>query len=180
MIKLIAFDLVGVLVSEKDDVLTDQQDKIERFFGENYSDEQFLSDVQNKYGLSKDVIEEEVDYIVNNLYQVKDKHLFKKLKKDFRGNIVIATNHVSKIKSFIETNFIVDDIFISANMHSAKPDKDFYLAIVEKYKLKPSEVLFVDDSLQNIEGALSVGLNALHIERNTDVYDLVTKALNSI
>lgn len=39
MVKLIAFDLVGVLVYENDYELTEVEDKIERLFGENPSDE---------------------------------------------------------------------------------------------------------------------------------------------
>lgn len=177
MIKLIAFDLVGVLVSEKPNVLTEKQDKIERFFGKNYSDEQFYIDVESKHGFSKNETEKEVDYIINNLYCVKDASIFEKIKNIFNGKVVIATNHISKIKNFIQANFNVDDIFISAKMQKAKPDEDFYLAIAEKFDLKPSEILFVDDSQTNVDGALAAGLKAVKVERNADVYELVIDAL---
>ena len=39
MIKVIAFDLVGVLVNERDIVLSDEEEKLERLFGPNLSDE---------------------------------------------------------------------------------------------------------------------------------------------
>ena len=42
-IKLIMLDLVGVLVFERDDVLNDKEDKIERLFGPNLSDEEYLT-----------------------------------------------------------------------------------------------------------------------------------------
>ena len=42
MIKVIAFDLVGVLVREKDIDLTPEEDKIERKFGPNLSDADFM------------------------------------------------------------------------------------------------------------------------------------------
>ena len=42
MIKVIAFDLVGVLVNEKDIVLSDEEEKLERLFGPNLSDEDYL------------------------------------------------------------------------------------------------------------------------------------------
>lgn len=42
MIKLIAFDLVGVLVREKDIELSTIEDKLERLFGPNLNDEEYL------------------------------------------------------------------------------------------------------------------------------------------
>ena len=47
-IKLIMLDLVGVLVFERDDVLNDKEDKIERLFGPNLSDEEYLNNKINK------------------------------------------------------------------------------------------------------------------------------------
>ena len=45
-IKLIMLDLVGVLVFERDDVLNDKEDKIERLFGPNLSDEEYLNHLE--------------------------------------------------------------------------------------------------------------------------------------
>ena len=42
MIKVIAFDLVGVLVSEKDIELSEVEEKLERMFGPNLNDEDYL------------------------------------------------------------------------------------------------------------------------------------------
>ena len=42
MIKVIAFDLVGVLVNERDIVLSNEEEKLERLFGPNLSDEDYL------------------------------------------------------------------------------------------------------------------------------------------
>ena len=41
MIKVIAFDLVGVLVNEKDIELTLEEDKLERMFGSNRNDSDY-------------------------------------------------------------------------------------------------------------------------------------------
>jgi hypothetical protein len=43
MIKMIAFDLVGVLVSEKDIELTEVENKLERMFGPNINDSDFIT-----------------------------------------------------------------------------------------------------------------------------------------
>ena len=46
-VKLIMLDLVGVLIFEKDNVLNDKEDKIERLFGPNLSDEEYLNNKIN-------------------------------------------------------------------------------------------------------------------------------------
>lgn len=42
MIKVIAFDLVGVLANEKDIELTSEEEKLERMFGKNINDSDYL------------------------------------------------------------------------------------------------------------------------------------------
>ena len=43
MIKYIAFDLVGVLVNEKDISLTPEEEKLEKMFGPNINDSDYMS-----------------------------------------------------------------------------------------------------------------------------------------
>ena len=47
MIKVIAFDLVGVLVNERDIVLSNEEEKLERLFGPNLSDGDYLRAAKN-------------------------------------------------------------------------------------------------------------------------------------
>ena len=54
MIKVIAFDLVGVLLGENDYELNYNEDKIERLFGKNKSDEEVISEAVKLTNLSKD------------------------------------------------------------------------------------------------------------------------------
>ena len=62
MIKIIAFDLIGVLAFEKCDVLNEIEDKIERKFGPNKSDEEYLDSI-------KEIINDGVDgaALTNNI-----------------------------------------------------------------------------------------------------------------
>lgn len=45
-----------------------------------------------------------------------------------------------------------------------KPDPKIYRRLCDKYGLVPSECLFIDDLTANVEGAESVGLNAVRFE----------------
>ena len=53
MIKIIAFDLIGVLVGEKDIELTSDEEKLEKLFGPNISDKEYLDKAKEKIGNSR-------------------------------------------------------------------------------------------------------------------------------
>jgi FMN phosphatase YigB (HAD superfamily) len=53
----------------------------------------------------------------------------------------------------------------SSKVKMLKPDKDIYIALIEKYKIDPSMSLFIDDTIQNIETAKNLGFNTIHLEK---------------
>lgn len=182
MIKVIAFDLVGVLVTEKDIDLPTEEDKLERMFGDNISDDEYIKSASKIIDNEQNIINITKE-IINKLYAVKDKDLFKKIKeKNNDIKIVIATNHVSFVKDFIYKHFdktYIDDIFISAEIHKVKPNADFYKAILDKYNIKPNELLFVDDSQTNIDGAKALKINTIKIEKDSNVlYEIINYLKN--
>ena len=182
MIKVIAFDLVGVLVTEKDIDLHTEEDKLERMFGDNISDDEYIKSASKIIDNEQNIINITKE-IINKLYAVKDKDLFKKIKeKNNDIKIVIATNHVSFVKDFIYKHFdktYIDDIFISAEIHKVKPNADFYKAILDKYNIKPNELLFVDDSQTNIDGAKALKINTIKIEKDSNVsYEIINYLKN--
>ena len=71
MIKVIAFDLVGVLVREKDIILTETEEKLERKFGPNINDSDYLTDAKEFINEDTNIIDITKN-LINNLYQVKD------------------------------------------------------------------------------------------------------------
>ena len=80
MIKVIAFDFVGVLVSEKDVNLSEIENKLERLFGPNISDEDYLNK-GCKYEKNKKELINITMGIINKLYKINDLDLFKNIKK---------------------------------------------------------------------------------------------------
>ena len=178
MIKVIAFDLVGVLVSEKDIELSEVEEKLERMFGPNLNDEDYLKQ-------AKKIVEKDLEVInttkvlINKLYKVKDKKIFKKINEiNENVKIIIATNHLSFVKDFIKESFNIDyldDIIISAEIHKIKPNLDFYQYILNKYSIESKELLFLDDNINNINGAQTLGINTIKIEKDTNLIDEISK-----
>lgn len=64
-----------------------------------------------------------------------------------------------KVYPFIE-NF--DGIIISSEVGVMKPDPKIYHLAAESVGVKPAEALFIDDFIQNVEGARAVGMQAIH------------------
>ena len=172
MIKVIAFDLVGVLVNERDIVLSNEEEKLERLFGPNLSDEEYLKEA-NKIVNDETNILDITRALINKLYKVKDRDIFKNLKEiNSDVKIVIATNHVSFVKEFINSHFDVsylDDLIISAEINRIKPNLDFYEFILDKYKINANELLFLDDNIKNINGANVLGIKTIKVEKNNDL-----------
>ena len=180
MIKIIAFDLVGVLVNEKDIVLSREEEKLERLFGPNLSDEDYLKEAKNIVGDNINVINI-TKKLINKLYKVKDKDIFKKIKEiNSNVKIVIATNHVSFVKEYINNNFdtnYLDDLIISAEINKIKPNLDFYKYILNKYKIEANELLFLDDNIKNINGARKLGIQTIMVEKSINMIDEIKSYL---
>jgi len=171
MIKVIAFDLVGVLVTEKEINLNDTEEKLERLFGANESDEDYI----NKASLiTNENIIDITKNIINKLYVVKDRDIFRKIKEKYSVKIIIATNHVFFIKDYIINNLDIeniDDIIISAKINKIKPNKDFYEYILDKYNIKNNGLLFIDDNIENINAAASMNINTIKVNKDTDILE---------
>ena len=172
--KVIAFDLIGVLVKENSFELSETQDKMERLFGKNKSDNEYKDIIRKS--ISSDInIEDNIKYIINNIYEVKYPNLLKDLKKYYPDIlIVIASNHVSYIRDYINKNLdnnLIDNIYISAEINTVKPDSEFYKYILDDLNVNPAEMLFLDDSLENIEGAKTLGINTIKVDKDTNIFN---------
>ena len=89
MIKLIAFDFVGVLVNERDIELTDVENKLERMFGPNLNDSDYL--IEARKLIEKDsIIMNTTESLIEKLYKVKDRDIFKKIKEKMKNKAYIG------------------------------------------------------------------------------------------
>lgn len=55
-----------------------------------------------------------------------------------------------------------DGIFYSAKLGHKKPDQDFFRLVTEAICASPAEIAFIDDVIENIEGARQFGWKAVH------------------
>jgi 2-haloacid dehalogenase len=55
-------------------------------------------------------------------------------------------------------------IVVSGHEKTRKPFPEFFQILFDRYKVNPSNALFIDDSIRNIEGAKAVGLPGIHFQ----------------
>jgi putative hydrolase of the HAD superfamily len=171
MIKVIAFDLVGVLVHEQDVDLTKEQAALERLF------DAFDEPVNNLASeLRIDDIRQATLDIFNKLYKIEDPNLFNKLREKYPNTrIVIASNHVSHMKEYLDKHFNPDKVYLSSLIGLGKPNPEYFQYIIDKENIKPEELLFLDDREDNISSAKSLGINTIKVNKDINMLEEIKK-----
>lgn len=119
--------------------------------------------------------------------------LLKELKKRYRIFLLSNTNdiHYPAYMSYMKRTFGMNDLsvvfekqYLSNRIGMRKPDREVYEHILNENELIASETLFIDDTLQHVEGARKAGLHALWLDTEkqqiTDFFDPDSFRLNHL
>jgi len=74
-------------------------------------------------------------------------------------------------------NHVADEMIISAEERVAKPDHRIYQITVERLGIKPGEIVFLDDLIENVDAATRMGIHAVHFQNNTQAIAAVQNYL---
>lgn len=96
-------------------------------------------------------------YLLSNINDLHLDWIYRYFKKEF--GIVDWDN-----KYFINT-------YYSHLIHRRKPDVSTFEFVWNDANIDPIESLFIDDMIDNIEAASSIGIHTLHHDPNKDVFD---------
>jgi len=64
-----------------------------------------------------------------------------------------------------------EGIVVSGDEKTRKPFSDIYEILLDRYEVNPSQAVFIDDSLKNVEGAEAVGINGIHFQSTAQLKD---------
>ncbi len=67
--------------------------------------------------------------------------------------------------------------YFSNQIHLRKPDAEIFEFVIQQNNLQPSKTLFIDDSIQHVEGAKKVGLQAFHLTKDWTIEKLFAQIL---
>ena len=104
------------------------------------------------------------------------------LKARFRGQlrVFVMSNMALDQWEHIRTKpvdwSIFDHIFLSGAVGERKPCLGFYQHVLKETNIDPSQMIFVDDKLENVESARSLGLHGVIFE-NIEVLDATLRNL---
>ncbi len=71
------------------------------------------------------------------------------------------------------------EVFVSSSLRVRKPERAAFEQIARQIGVPPGEILFFDDTPENIEGARAAGLQAVHVEGPQDVRDALRPWLDA-
>lgn len=101
------------------------------------------------------------------------------LRQTYRVYLLSNTNIIhwkSSIPMFTKDghslNDYFDDLFLSFEMHQAKPDKEIFQSVISRAGIMPHETLLIDDSETNCNAVRSLGWQAHRVEAGTSWMDL--------
>lgn len=110
------------------------------------------------------------------------------LKKSYKIILLSNTNeiHIKKFEDDLKKNNMLeqfykcfDKIYYSSRMGKRKPEENCFNQVLEENGLIAENTLFIDDSIQHIEGAKKAGIKTFHLEKNKSILDLVPDIIQS-
>lgn len=94
----------------------------------------------------------------------------------------LLSNAWSDLRAYLEKRWKIADAFdlmvISAEVGFAKPDPRIYQLVVERLQVPARAAIFLDDVLENVEAARSVGLTGIHFRSANQALTELNQILN--
>src|SRR5574344_247897 len=114
---------------------------------------QYLNDLSKKYGL----------YILSN-----------------NNPVSMQRCHEVFTLSGLDSKHVFKKEFISYQMKLLKPGQTIYREVVRQIGFPADQLLFIDDSLSNVQAAESVGIPSLHYKQSTDLVSQLNAKLEEL
>jgi epoxide hydrolase-like predicted phosphatase len=109
-----------------------------------------------------------------------------RLKSKYKVYLLSNTNaiHWKYYDRYFQDNFdypslstFFTEAWYSYLMGVRKPDPAIFEMVLEQGKLHPSETAFVDDILENVDSAATIGIHPVHLPAGTEIMDLFDENL---
>ncbi|HEY0056102.1 MAG TPA: HAD family phosphatase [Pedobacter sp.] len=92
--------------------------------------------------------------------------IFRELKESGKYKIYALTNWSAETYPIAQERFDFlnwfDGVVVSGTEKMRKPDPAFFQLLLDRYKLKAEDCLFIDDNFRNIKSALKMGVDSIH------------------
>ncbi len=193
-IKNIVFDLGDVILNIDVPVASlsfaklsgKEQQEILRLFKENdlfrkfetgHLDEAGFRNYVRELLVSPDWTDEMIDTAWNSLLldlPPERVELLKNLAQNYRLFLLSNTSsiHITRVNKILEASTgieklddLFEKVFVSYEMGLMKPDPQIFQDVLDQAGLVAEETLFLDDNLDNIKGAQTLGIDTIHVQK---------------
>ena len=90
-----------------------------------------------------------------------------------------ATNQDSTRAAHLDASKSIQELFpsrfFSCHLKAAKPSIAYFHAVEARLRLAPASILFLDDKLENVEGARAAGWQAAHVPSPSQLRAVVSQ-----
>ena len=143
------------------------RDKVRAEAGINFTDQQ-IDDAWN--ALLFDIPAERIEVIE----EVKKNYKILLLSNSNEIHYDLYVRDLQLRFGYREFDELFDKAYFSFDLHLSKPDIEIYEFIMYQHKLNPAETLFIDDNIDNIKTAKSLGWKTFHLESPNRIRDIFT------
>ncbi len=95
--------------------------------------------------------------VVNLALEMRKKYRIGIITNADRSRYMYVTRHLGKQMHISE----FDRIFASCYLGMMKPSKQIFQYVVKQMKVMPDEAIFIDDHIENVEGAEAIGIKGI-------------------
>ncbi|HRG59603.1 MAG TPA: HAD family phosphatase [Bacteroidia bacterium] len=112
---------------------------------------------QNRFNLLKQLSSHIPLYLLSNTNSIHEKAF---------------SIHIEQQYGYKNFTSIFQKVYLSHHINMRKPDLEIFQRVIHENQLLANNTLFIDDSIQHIEGATKAGIHAFHLQDNIDICDL--------
>lgn len=198
--KAVIFDMGGVLLRTKDqksrETLAERfgttREDLERFIFQSpssvkaeigeISDTEHWREVISRYGHEhlavKDVYAE---FFAGDELNHELLNYARKLKPEYKVGLLSNawTNTRENLNEIYDFIGIFDVSIFSAEVKIRKPDSAIYQLMLNRLDINASQAIFIDDMKENVDGAQSLGLEAIHFKNTQTTIEKIGKLLKN-
>lgn len=194
-IRAVVFDVGGVYITRSSHGVVkavisslnlsykDFATKIDRLMLESskgkYGPKEFISRASNIFGVDKNLVWKTWEKVILKYYRINRgvEKIARRLKS--RGYKVIALTNTNKFHVKYNKNrgiyIIFDFVVKSSDAGMVKPNQKIYKLTIKKLKVKPDEIIFVDDHKEYLDPARKLGTRTILFRSPRQLQDELKK-----
>ena len=164
-------NMLQILSQDHNDFRSVYRSKRENYDNGQLSGEEYWHSILQHYGLEQNdsKVTKLIQEDIKSWTQIDDSMIqFIKESREKLYKLAIISNMTRDCLVYMKKHFqwleFFDELIFSCEFGMNKPDASIYEACSSRIKLPPQDCLFVDDLVENLDGAIESGMNVIHFK----------------